>query len=133
MTNPDVLNNKVDFKSDFGAFFSRGSTYFLNPYPVANLFHFGIDVTFFDLTYSKFKGKESYTYEDSDGVLITEKDIIDLHKAEVGLQVGPSVHVKPISGLGASVYARFAPSYSLMYENEDFQVDLLHCLLQELR
>ena len=117
----DGLGNKIDFKSDFGGFYSSGKTYFLNPYPIANLLHFGIDVTFIDLNYSKYKFDDLYTYENYDtGQMLTEEESIDMHKAEVGMQVGPSVHLKIPEGLGVSVYARYAPSYSLLYQDDEF-------------
>lgn len=114
------LNVASEIKSNFGAFYSSGKTYFLNRQPVAKLLHFGIDVTFLDLNYSKFSEIEEGEYQDENGNWISEEDKVDIHKAEVGLQVGPSIHLFLPEGINVSGYVRYAPSYSLLYQNEEF-------------
>ena len=111
----------AEFKSDFGAFYSSGKTYFVHPKPIANLINIGIDVTFFDATYAKFSNEGMYSYEDPEtGETITEQGTWDMHKAELGLQVGPSVHVTIPEGPSVSGYLRYAPAYSMMYEDDEF-------------
>ncbi|NGM72459.1 hypothetical protein [Sphingobacterium sp. SGL-16] len=108
-------------KSDFGAFYSSGKTYFVHPQPIAKLLHFGIDVTFLDLNYTKYMELVEGEYQDEEGNWETggEEKLIT-HKAEVGLQVGPSVHLKLPEGIGVSGYFRYAPSYSFLYYDEEF-------------
>jgi len=100
-----------ELKSKVGATFNAGRTYFLTKAPVAKLLNFGIDWTFIDLNYTQFKPSN----EDFD-----EEESSKVQKAEIGMQVGPSVHLSIQGGFSVSAYLRYAPSYSLMYADEEF-------------
>lgn len=102
----------IKLKSKFGASLSAGRTFFLHKEPVAKVLHFGMDWTYLDLNYSNFKPLESADFD--------EDDQIDVHKAEAGMQVGPSVHVGLADRFTLSGYFRYAPSYSALYLDEEF-------------
>ncbi|WP_104384532.1 hypothetical protein [Sphingobacterium sp. HMA12] len=116
----DDLDGESKIKSKFGASLSSGRTFFLNKEPIAKVLYFGIDWTYLDLNYAQFKQSETYSYDDGNGGMITETDDYVTHKGEIGMQVGPSVHVGLTDGFTLSGHVRFAPSYSLLYADEDF-------------
>lgn len=116
----DDFDGESKLKSKFGASLSSGRTFFLNRDPIAKVLYFGIDWTYLDLNYAQFKQSETYSFEDGNGVMITETDNYVIHKGEIGMQVGPSVHVGLTDGFTLSGHVRYAPSYSLLYADEDF-------------
>ncbi|WP_282638399.1 hypothetical protein [Sphingobacterium thalpophilum] len=107
-------------KSKFGASLSSGRTFFLNQAPIAKVLYFGIDWTYLDLNYAQFKETDTYSFEDQNGATVTESEDYISHKAEIGMQVGPSVHIGLTDGFSVSGHVRYAPSYSLLYADEDF-------------
>lgn len=116
----DNFDGESKLKSKFGASLSSGRTFFLNRDPIAKVLYFGIDWTYLDLNYAQFKQSETYSFEDGNGGMITETDNYVTHKGEIGMQVGPSVHVGLTDGFTLSGHVRYAPSYSLLYADEDF-------------
>lgn len=103
-TNPD-LNNK------FGAGFTIGHTYYLHQEPVADLFRFGLDATWFDINYNNFKFDYTH-YKDGN-------DTANLHQGEVSMHVGPSVTFTPVELLNIKAYFRYAPSFACIYNTMD--------------
>lgn len=114
------LDDVLNIKSKFGASLSSGRTFFLNKEPIAKVLYFGIDWTYLDLNYAQYKQTGTYTYEAQPGEIFTETENYITHKAEIGMQVGPSVHVGLTDGFSLSGHVRYAPSYSLLYEDEEF-------------
>ncbi len=100
----------IDLDSDIGATLNFGRTFYLLKNPVANRLYFGIDVTFLDLNYTKATFIDT---EDDDEEYLT-------HKAEVNMQVGPSVHLNIVDKLTVSGHVRYAPGYSMMYADDEF-------------
>ena len=106
--NLSFVSQKLDFgedeklKSRFGAAFTTGRSYYLHKKPVAGMIRFGIDATWIDLSYANYSREE--TYDDGYG---TEIEKLTAHQAEIGMQVGPSVTVRPLRKLQAHLCAFF--------------------------
>lgn len=88
-------------KSDWGAHFTIGKTFYLHKKPILKFIKFGIDATWFDLNYANYKVGE------------WEKETF--HHAEAAVHVGPSVTLTPVNGLNISAYFRYAPTFSALY------------------
>lgn len=95
-------------KNDYGVALTRGRTYYVAK-PVKNMLRVGIDWTMFDLNFSSY----SYEYED---FYDTEKEYI--YQGEIGMQVGPSLTVTPVTDLMINGYVRYAPSFSCIYDDD---------------
>ena len=95
-------------KSNFGAAFTVGRTFYLHKKPIAGLIRFGLDATWFDLNYTNYKLE--YRWEDNYDEE-EEPETSNFHQAEIGMQVGPSVTVNPVGKLNVNAYFRFAPSF----------------------
>lgn len=93
----------------FGIGLTVGHTYFLHREPVADLFWFGLDATWFDINYNNFsysiRGDRSFSEE-------------TIHEGEVGMHVGPSVTMIPVDKLKIKGYFRFAPSCAFLYDTD---------------
>lgn len=99
--------------SDIGASFSVGTTYHLHKKPIANCMYIGLDATWIDLNYTNFKP------EGDD----------QIHKAGIGMQLGPSITFNPVKRLNLRAYFRYAPTFSASYSDSggDFEFDDLNC------
>ncbi len=107
-------NDNFELKSKIGGAFNSGRTFYILKRPVAKMIYFGIDWTYIDLNYVQYKQDvEEDMMEEEEGSLVT-------HKAEAGMQVGPSIHFAPVDGLTFSTYYRYAPSYSMMFADSEF-------------
>ena len=102
-------------KSNFGAAFTVGRTFYLHKKPIAGLIRFGLDATWFDLNYTNYKLE--YRWEDNYDEE-EEPETSNFHQAEIGMQVGPSVTVNPVGKLNVNAYFRFAPSFSALYDDD---------------
>ena len=106
--NIGYVNSKLNqdeigkIENDWGAFFATGKTFYLHKKPILNFIKFGIDATWFDLSYSQYK-------------LETLWDEETFHHAEASMHVGPSVTFTPVNGLNISGYFRYAPTFSAIY------------------
>lgn len=118
----------LHLKSDYGAAFTTGRTYYLHKKPIAGIIRFGIDATWFDLSYTNYKidpndydyrrSKLSFKddfYEDD----FYEDDSFQMHQADISMQVGASITITPIKKLNVHGYFRVAPTYSAIYSNEE--------------
>lgn len=100
-----------DLKSNYGAAFTVGRTYFLHKKPIAGFLRFGIDATWFDLNYTNYDikhigywGSEEFQY----------------HQGEISMHIGPSITLTPVKKFNINGYFRYAPSFSAMYMNGTF-------------
>ncbi len=107
-----TMPNSPTLKSDFGISLTVGRTYLLHKNPIGNVLYFGIDATWFDINYTKYK------LEPED----TMYDICNFHQLEIGVQVGPSLTIKPAKNLLLHGYFRYAPSYSALVSKEEESV-----------
>ena len=103
------MPNSPTLKSDIGISFTVGRTFLLHKKPIGNVLYFGIDATWFDINYTKYK------LESEDEMY----DICKYHQLEIGVQVGPSLTIKPAKKLLIQGYFRYAPSYSILASKEE--------------
>ena len=101
-------------------------TYMLHKRPIARMMGVGLDVGFFDATYS------NYTIDNMDEWGMVDPDDFDathdpskridvpMHKVEYSLQVGPSITVTPGKNFTFSAYARYAPTFTGIYIEYNF-------------
>ena len=111
--NLSFVSQKLDFgegeklKSRIGAALTTGRSYYLHKKPVAGMIRFGIAATWIDLSYANYSREE--TYDDGYG---TEIEKLTAHQAENGMQVGPSVTVRPLRKLQAQLNYRLSQDIS---------------------
>ena len=96
----------LKWKSDYGFFLSYGRTYYLHRKPLFKRIKFGLDLTLPDLTYVKYSEPTALHSED-------ESDF-GIHQADIGLPIGPSLTINPVSHLKVSGYFHFVPSASIV-------------------
>lgn len=100
------LEGMHDLKSSFGFSYTAGKTYYLHA-PIAGIMRFGIDVTWFDLNYAKYKIKyNTHLYSDT----------FRYYQSELSVHIGPSVSLQ-LGWLNFHGYLRYAPTYSVLYAN----------------
>ena len=107
-------DNFLTLKSNYGIAFTVGRTYFVHKKPILNMIRFGIDATWFDINYTNYKLNFLSTNQYS------PTETSNYHQADIGMQVGPSITVNPISKLNVQGYFRFAPSFSGIYLDDQF-------------
>lgn len=109
--NISFLNTELkqaDFpnlKSNYGASFTYGRIYRLLGYN----FRLGLDVTWFDLSYSNYKIKH-ITPESTDNY--------NYHQGEIAMHIGPSLTWIPFERMRLHGYFRYAPTYSALYDED---------------
>ncbi len=108
MTNLE-LADQTSLKSTYGGSFSTGRTYTINKIAICGFLYLGIDATWMDLSYAQYdmeyKGYSSSEFD-------------QIHQAEAGMQVGPSLTIRPAKNFYIQGYAHFAPTYSAIYSGE---------------
>lgn len=112
-------DSNLSYRSKYGFSLTSGKSFFLHKKPIANMLFIGLDVTWFDLTYTYYK----YDLRSMLGGLDPEDDedlSIKDYQAEIALQVGPSFHVYPIKSLHIEAYFRYAPTFSMLVEDGSF-------------
>ncbi len=82
-----------------GFAYTSGRSYIVHPGAIAKMLRFGIDATWGDINYAKHSEAG-----------------FNRHQVEVGVGIGASVHVNPVSQLGIHAYFRFMPSFSGIIE-----------------
>lgn len=131
------LEDAVDKKSRFGVGFNIGNTYFLHRRPLAGMVKFGLDAVWTDFNYVNYdKGNFKFSIpseDDYDDFNDFDEDDDEFmsgglgwHKLDIGIGVGPSVHVAPFSSfsnglehLRAQLYFHFTPSMSILLMSDD--------------
>lgn len=99
-------------KSNYGASFTVGRTYFMHRRPIAGMLRFGLDATWLDINYA------NYTFEFHEEEY--EPESMNLHQAELAMQVGPSISINPVGKLNIHTYFRYAPTFSGLYGGNEF-------------
>lgn len=121
------------FESKFGASFSSGRNIYLHKKPIANILKFAIDFGS-EINYAQYKDLVGdYNFSDNDFGYTDESDNnydlgyddeedmdLGLHHIDVGLHIGPSISINPVSHLKILAYFRFVPSYSMLLLSENF-------------
>lgn len=121
----DIIDgSNLGVQSNWGASLTYVHTYMLHRKPIGRFLGFGLDVSFFDATYT------NYTIDDMERWGMVDPDDFDathdptrfldvpMHKMEYSLQIGPSITMTPGQHFTFSVYARYAPSFAgIVIEN----------------
>lgn len=124
--------------SKFGVALNLGNTYFLHRKPLAGMVKIGLDAIWADINYVNYdKGSFSFSnlpsmsdYDDYNDFDYDEEDFelgsLGWHKLDIGMGVGPSVHVAPFTSfsnglehLRAQLYFHFTPSFSALIVSDD--------------
>jgi len=108
------VNDKINSK--YGAAITTGRTYYVHKAPLLGMVRFAIDAAFLDLNYAHYSAETSVPHYYDSYEYGTVEDV-KFHQAEIGVQVGPSVTVNPISKLNVQAYFRFSPTYAALYDD----------------
>ena len=130
-TLTDKVDAEAEWKSDFCVSLPFGKTYYLHKKPLLNMIKFGIDATWFELSYAKYSEPDvfaeggSYTraYNDySSGYDDYYEEDFDLgiHQIDASMHVGPSVTVNPVGDLKVAAYFHYVPTYSMVVIDDSF-------------
>ena len=130
-TLTDKVDAEAEWKSDFGVALTFGKTYYLHKKPLLNMIKFGIDATWFELSYAKYSEPDvfaeggSYTraYNDysSDYDDYYEEDFdLGIHQIDASMHVGPSITVNPVGDLKVAAYFHYVPTYSMVGIDDSF-------------
>lgn len=101
-------DNVQDLKSNYGAAFTYGRTYFLHK-PIGDILRFGIDANWIDLNYTVYDIKHITNWE-------TQK--YQYKQCEISLHVGPSITFEPVKKLAIHAYFQYAPSIASIYTGD---------------
>ena len=127
-----TLTDKVDAEAEWKSVsLTFGKTYYLHKKPLLNMIKFGIDATWFELSYAKYSEPDvfaeggSYTraYNDySSGYEDYYEEDFDLgiHQIDASMHVGPSVTVNPVGDLKVAAYFHYVPTYSMVVIDDSF-------------
>lgn len=99
--------NAIKDSKDWAVGLTLGRTYYMHKKPILNMIKIGIDWTYFDLTYAKYK-KETEGY-----------NFYGDQQAEYAMAIGPSVTVNPIDHLKVGAYIRYMPACSAIFTDDD--------------
>lgn len=135
MKNLDI-NDK--YESQFALSISHGRVIYFHKKPIANMLKIGLDLGL-DIKFAKYKDKEIYTgivdddddtyYDDewNDGSWYDDDDWFDneddmhigYYSLDMGLAIGPSFTVNPVSKLKIKAFFHVIPSYSMLIVDDD--------------
>ena len=137
----EKLNNQeqpewTEMKSKYGAFISIGHTYYIPRNPIFGIIRFGIDATWFDVSYAYFDSKEQNNIQNVGmkgalTYLVSSGEKIDLtkyypnegklyepmafgHHLAIGMGLGPSLTINPVDALKIAGYFHVVPTYNGM-------------------
>ena len=119
LTHQDVPG--LEWKSDFGVSLAMKQTFYLHKKPLFNMLKFGLDATWFDVSYAKYSQPKGWEGPSDPSDFEEGEAYFDLvaHQAETGLGIGPSITVNPIDHLKVSGYFHFIPSGSILVLNDE--------------
>lgn len=86
-----------------GGAYTTGRSFIVHPGAIGGILRFGVDAVWTDVNYS-FHSPVDKSLEQK------------IHQLEVGVGVGPAIHVNPVSKLGIHTYFRYNPSCSGMFQ-----------------
>lgn len=98
-------DNVRNLKSNYGAGFSVGRTYFLHK-PICNMLRFGIDTTWLDINYTNYNIKH---------ITFWETNTYHHHQGEISMHIGPSITLEPFKGFTLHGYFHYAPTFAAIY------------------
>lgn len=151
-TNLDIEDPEyglLPYKSQAAFSFTWGKTYYLHKKPIAKMVKFGLDLTWMDINYARYKKGKGLKFnipsdEDFDDYIggdypgydgeypgYDDEDLLNInlgmHQVEVGVGIGPSVTVTPFRPLNIkalnyvklATYFHWLPSYSGVIRTRD--------------
>lgn len=142
MKSADDLSD-MSYKSKFGMTINMGRTYYLHRKAIANILKIGLDWTWFNIDFAKYKSgngihfntgaiegdyvgtPDGGSYKESDGYDDDYASVdLGVWQANVGMGFGPSVHIAPFYNVGkgwqhlkAHLYFHVTPSYTAVIES----------------
>ncbi len=112
-----VLDQQVEFldpalaeyggKPEWAYAFEAGTTYFVNRLPWAGMLRLGVDFSYLDLQYARYRDRIA-------------NEQIDSHFGTLGMQVGPSLTVSPTRHVNLKAYVRYVPTFTA-FASEDWK------------
>lgn len=139
---------RPELKADYAVGITWGRSYYLHKKPLANMVRFALNWSFFDLNIAQYSALYSSRVDEGDDDLSSgglasasyypsartddftgnegddywEEDYEEVasnqYKMEVGMQIGPAVIVNPISHLMIQAYFHYAPTYSILLDED---------------
>lgn len=122
------------FTSNYGFSITNSNTYFVHKQPIAGMIKFGIEATWFDITYVNYKANPDWSEfmkgdDTGNKFPIGDDELNDpnlgSHQIDTGLGIGLSANIAPFSRfdnsarhLRAKIYGNFLPSFSMMLISE---------------
>lgn len=108
-TNATISQDYVqDLKSNYGAAFTVGRTFFLHK-PIGDMLRFGIDATWFDINYTNY---------DIEHITFWETNKYQYHQGEVSMHIGPSITFEPFKIFTLHAYFQYAPTFATLYTGD---------------
>ena len=133
LTHQDIPN--MDWKSQYAFSVNMGRTFYLHKKPLAGMMKFGIDWTYIDYVYAKYKDNQETTDEGITNSTPYSSDIfseftgdeIDLGimQMDLGMHLGPSFTINPVGDLMISTYFHFIPSVSFVFLNDEINYNFV--------
>lgn len=117
LTHQDIPG--LEWKSDYGFSIGSGRTYYLHKKPLFKMLKFGLDATWFDISYAKYSQPEGWEEPSGSPEYEDETEDLGIHQLEIGLHVGPSITLNPVDHLKVSGYFHFIPSASMIIMNDE--------------
>ena len=90
-----------ELKSNYGASFTVGRTFFLHKKPIGGFLRLGIDATWLDVNYTNYKIKH-ITYWGTNRY--------EYHQGDLSVHIGPSITLTPTKKLYVHGYFRYVPT-----------------------
>lgn len=95
-----------ELKSNYGASFTVGRTFFLHKKPIGGFLRLGIDATWLDVNYTNYKIKH-ITYWGTNRY--------EYHQGDLSVHIGPSITLTPTKKLYVHGYFRYVPTLTALY------------------
>ncbi len=122
------------WRNNMGVALAMGKTFYLHKNPILGMIKFGIDWSYFDLNFARYKDEWGFfngSYEDGEYgsnywysySSYDKEDYVeseDVYQAEIGTAIGVSVTVNPYDDIKIAGHFRVIPTYSMLYAAEDF-------------
>lgn len=134
------MDNDVDpkvkdhpWKSSWGVYLGVGNTYYLHKKPIGGILKFGLDVTWFEASFTQYKDNDYFLAAVKEDAGESDYDYYDDDKFDLGawqadisaLHIGPSVTLNPVDHLKISAYHHFVPTCSVVSLNDNVNVQFL--------
>lgn len=109
----DNKNSRAE--KDFSIGLTLGRTFYVLKKPILNMIQVGIDWTYIDLTYTKYK---KIKWDSTDKPYSDITPYFGDQQAEYSMAVGPSITVNPINYLKVRTWLHYMPSCHAIFNSE---------------